>query len=397
MDRSNSIAFIFVVLAKWRRVLVRNFFVAAVLGVTVSLVMPNWYRSASTIIPADTFGDFNLASALNPFGAGAFSLASGGSQVMILMGILKSRTVKEAAIEKFDLMELWGNNNIEAALKTIDKRVFIGLDDEGLIFVEAWEKDPQLASDLALFFVEQLEIVNTRLSIQSAKANRIFLEERVDEMMKSLGQSEDSLRVFQELNGAYAIPEQTRVMIETAAQIQAAIYALDVEIEVLKNSVNSDHPELVNRRLEIRELKKKMDNLENRTSPEGLAAFQIPFDKIPQVGLEYIRLFREVEKFNRIFEFLIPQLENARLEEVKNTPTIQILDRARPAEKKSKPKRSRVTLVITFMGLLLTSLYILLAEKWGNLRDNDNRSYQEIESSWKAISADLKFWRKKTK
>ena len=395
MDRSNSIAFIFVVLAKWRRVLVRNFFVAAVLGVTFSLIMPNWYKSTATIIPADTFGDFNLASALNPFGASGFSLASGGSKVMTLMGILKSRTIKQAAIEKFDLMELWGNKNIEPALKTLNKRVLIGINDEGLIFIEAWEKDPQMTADLANFFVQHLEIVNTRLAVQSASANRIFLEERVDEMMTTRGRAEDSLRVFQERNGAYAIPEQTRVMIEAAAEIQANIYALEVEIEVLKHSVNSDHPELVNRRLKIRELKSKMDNLENNNSQEGLASFQIPFVRIPQVGLEYIRLFREVEKYNRIFEFLIPQLENARLEEVKNTPTIQVLDHARPAEKKSKPKRSRVTIVITFIGLLLTSLYILLAEKWGNLRENDNRSYQEIEASWTAISNDLKFWRKK--
>ena len=385
----------FVVLAKWRRVFIRNFIIAALLGLTISLIMPKWYKSSSTIIPAESFSGFSMASALNPFAGGGFSLASGGNNVMTFMGILKSRSIKELAIEKYDLMELWGSRNMDAALKTINKRVKADIDDEGLIYIEAWEKDPQLASDLTNFFVDQLDIVNTRLAVQSARANREFLEERVAVMMQKLGVSEEEMRTFQEQHGAYAITDQTRVMIEAAAEIQANIYTLDVEIEVLKNSVNSDHPELAGRRLQLAELKKKLSGLEGKTDSGDLADFQIPFDKIPEIGMEYIRLYREVEKYNRISEFLIPQLENARLEEVKNTPTIQILDRARPAFKKSKPLRSRVTLVITFMGVLLTSLYVLLAEKWQNLRLTDIKSYQEIDASWTSISNDLKFWRKK--
>jgi uncharacterized protein involved in exopolysaccharide biosynthesis len=256
------------------------------------------------------------------------------------------------------------------------------------------DNNPKLASDIANFFVQQLQEVNTRLSTQSAKANRIFLEGRVADINASLTRAEDTLRSFQEKKGAYSIPEQTQALISTAADIQAQIYALEVEIQVLVNSVKPDHPELLNRRLQLGELQKTMKTLETDIPAKDRADFQIPFSKIPEVGLEYIRLLREVEKYQKILEFLYPQLEQARLEEVKNTPTVQVLDFAQPAIRKAKPSRARVTIFITLMGLILTTIYILIYERWSELRMTDAKAYLQITNSWKAIKTDLMFWRK---
>ena len=371
-----------------------NFFIFAVLGIAISLLLPKWYRTESTIIPSSSYEGFNLASALNPFQGGPLSFGA-SDELMKYLGILKSRTVREAAVNEFNLLELWSSRDMDAAIRTINKRVIIKLSDEGLIIVEAWEQDPILASNLANFFVDQLQQVNTRLSVQSAHANRVFLEDRVDEMTVKLTKAENELRQFQEENGAYAITDQTRAMIETAAEIQAKIYSIEVEIQVLEGSVKSDHPQLVNRRLELRELKKTMRNLQTNSDAESEASFQIPFDRIPEVGLVYLRLYRDVEKHQKIIEFLIPQLEQARFEEVKNTPAVQVLDRAKPPLRKAKPVRSRLTLVIVFIGMLLTLIYVFIAERWRAMRIEDEETYNQISSSWGAIVSDLMFWRRK--
>ena len=59
--------------------------------------------------------------------------------------------------------------------------------------------------------------------------------------------------------------------------------------------------------------------------------------EIPELAIQLYRLKREVEIQNNLFTFLTQQYEEAKIQEVKNTPTIQILDIAVEPEKKIKP------------------------------------------------------------
>lgn len=388
----SPLAYIFVIFSKWRRLFFINFFIFAALGVTISLLLPKWYRAESTIIPSVSYSGFDITAALNPFQGGQFPFGT-SDDLMKFLGILKSRTVQEAAIREFDLMKLWKSRDMDVAVRTMQKRVVIEINDEGLIVVRVWEKKPQLAADLANFFVGQLQEVNIELSTQSARANRVFLEDRVEEINIKLAGAEEELRCFQEANGAYSIPEQTKAMIETAAEIQAHIYMLEVEIQVLEGSMKPDHPQLVNKQLELNELKKTLQSLQSDNLESNETGFQIPFERIPEVGMTYIRLYREAEKHQKILEYLIPQLEQARLEEVKNTPSVQVLDEAKPPFRKAKPVRSHLTLIILFIGMLLTAAYALLAEKWIKVKEEQKDTYQQIAHSWNAIISDLKFWR----
>jgi len=398
MQSASKLASVFVTAAKWRRILVVNFFIFAFLGAGISLLLPKWYKANSTIIPSNKYSQgIDLAAMLNPFAGTGLDLSSAGSDMITFLGILKSRTIGEAAVKKFNLIDYWGSRNMDDALITLDSRISVDINNEGFILLEVEEKDPVLAADLVNFMVAQLDSVNKALSVQNAKATREFLEARVNEMMALLNAAEDSLRDFQEKNGAYSIPEQTMAMIQISADLQAQIYALEVKMQLLQGSVNADHPELLNSKLELKELKSKLNSLEGKGSSGDLAKYQIPFAKIPEIGMEFIRLTREVEKFGMILQVLYPQLENAKLEEVKNTPTIQVLDTARPALLRFKPTRSKITMIITFMGMALTVLYIIIAERWNAMRQTDEASYRQIDASWKAILTDAIFWKKRKK
>jgi len=396
MQQGSNLASFFIVAAKWRRVLLINFFIFAILGAGISLILPKWYKAYSTIIPSNkNQPGIDIAQMLNPFASTGMNFTPAGIEMVTFLGIIKSRMVKEAAIEQFHLIEYWKSRNLDDALSTFDKRLNADINDEGFIVVELEERKPQLAANLVNFMVDKLDSVNKALSVQSAQATRKFLEDRVQEMMLSLQTAEDTLRRFQEKNGAYAIPEQTLAMIQSSADLQAQIYTLEIKVQLLQSSVNSDYPELLNSKLQLKELKAKLQALEGKGGSADLAKYQIPFDKIPEVGIEFIRLKRDVEKFSSILQVLIPQLENAKLEEVRNTPTIQVLDKARPAMLKSKPARSKITIIITLMGMAMTCIYILIAERWSALRESDEVSYNQIYTSWRDIARDLAFWRKK--
>jgi uncharacterized protein involved in exopolysaccharide biosynthesis len=59
---------------------------------------------------------------------------------------------------------------------------------------------------------------------------------------------------------------------------------------------------------------------------------------MPALEMEAVRLTRDLKVQETVFGLLTAQLEQAKIAEARDTPTVQALDRAMPAEFKSKPK-----------------------------------------------------------
>ena len=86
--------------------------------------------------------------------------------------------------------------------------------------------------------------------------------------------------------------------------------------------------------------------------------FSVSFNTLPSLGLENARLIRDVELQNVIQEILIPQFEQAKLEETKNIPTLQIIDKPKVALNKAKPKRSLIVIGSTIMSFLMSLIFV---------------------------------------
>ena len=94
----------------------------------------------------------------------------------------------------------------------------------------------------------------------------------------------------------------------------------------------------------------------------------LAFQDLPDLGLEYARLFREVELQSRIMEFLLPQYEQARMEETKNIPSLQVIDKPYVALNKAKPQRSLIVVATTVMAFIISVLYVLFEYRTRELR-----------------------------
>ena len=64
----------------------------------------------------------------------------------------------------------------------------------------------------------------------------------------------------------------------------------------------------------------------------------------------FSRLFREVEAKKQLYITLQQQYELARIEEVKETPSVVILDEAKPGVEKDSPKRVRIVTIFMLLG-----------------------------------------------
>tara|TARA_Y100000748_G_scaffold297089_1_gene290672 strand:+ start:2144 stop:3316 length:1173 start_codon:yes stop_codon:yes gene_type:complete len=80
------------------------------------------------------------------------------------------------------------------------------------------------------------------------------------------------------------------------------------------------------------------------------------YEESPELFMIYSQFFREVEAKKEVYLTLQKQLELARIEEVKQSPILHILDHAVAPIKKTSPNRRLFFLVSAFLGFLLSSL-----------------------------------------
>ena len=80
----------------------------------------------------------------------------------------------------------------------------------------------------------------------------------------------------------------------------------------------------------------------------------------PELQMELERLMREVEIQTQVYITLQQQYELARIEEVKETPSVIILDGGKPAVKKDKPNRKSILAISMLLGGLIAIGYIII-------------------------------------
>ena len=392
------------VLLRRRWFLIWNFLIVAVVSIIISLLLPKWYTSKSVLLPPASG-----APELSAFTSGSIGSILGGmtgisgGEVDVYLAILNSRTLKQTVIDKFDLPKVFnlkGKYYIETVFKILDERTAINYDMEsGVISVSFIDKDPQRAADVANYFVSQLDKINKELSVRKAKFEREFLEQRVDLNYKEIDAAEQALKEFQEKYNAVAIPEQMVAALKTAAELKAQLIALQVQYEVDKATMDTDHPALKELNKQISAIEKRLASFDYPSSEFGKGKGLFPgFADVPSLQKQYTELRREVEIQNSLLEFLLPQYEGAKIQEAKDTPSIQILDRAVPAEKKTKPKRSKIVILSCLFCTVVGIFYIFIEEYFSKLQSRKNDEFQSWARIGEMINTDFKkIWSLKRK
>jgi len=156
------------------------------------------------------------------------------------------------------------------------------------------------------------------------------------------------------------LEDQTRVTIQAASEIKAQLIAKEIEIGILEQTVGKNHSKLIKAQREHNFLKKKYREFQTKEASdlENMDKLFLTFQEMPKLGLEYLRLYREVLLQEKILEFIIPQYEQAKIQEAKDTPSLQILDPAIKPIKKHRPKRAIIILFYTFLSMLATIGYL---------------------------------------
>ena len=125
--------------------------IGGVLALGISFLFPDWFRAQATILPpedTDLFTNMSLAQrALTKFPAFGI-LGDYFTPADVFKAILKSRTVQDAVIDRFNLERVYKLKSHEKTLKELKGHYDVKLASEGTITVSVEDRDPKQSREV---------------------------------------------------------------------------------------------------------------------------------------------------------------------------------------------------------------------------------------------------------
>jgi tyrosine-protein kinase Etk/Wzc len=359
---------ILLVLATHKKFIFFTTLIASIAAVVYVLVVPLYWISTATILPAESDSNSLPFSGSSLLGLGS-SLLGGSlnSSGMDLITIMNSRTFTEDIIQKFNLVEYMEIDDPDSlvvkenALKFFRENIrSIGLNDEtGVISISIETKDKFLSTDIANYYWQKLEKYNLETRMSKGKQKRIFLEARVDKVKTTIDSLSQKLLTFQKENNVILLEEQTAAIVQNYSTLITMKNQKELELELAESFTDSSNPGIEKLQLENKILTTKITELENIDTDKKYK-YVLSLNSIPDKALEYANLKMNLGLQEKIFSFLFPQYEQAKIEEIKDLPTIEIIDKAVPAGLRSKPKRAKFCIIAFFSAVFFSSVIVLL-------------------------------------
>jgi capsule polysaccharide export protein KpsE/RkpR len=322
-----------------------------ILALLYAFLLPKWYRGNVTFIVNENTNN-SMIQALT--GALPFNLFSNTSvKIKQYMRFLHSRRILDKIDKKYNLQNIYKIENRQKFYRALRSDiVLIDNDDNTITLNYYYKEDSVLASIIANELFDELDQLSTDLNREINKNLKIYLEESYIETISRLKNAEQQLVKYQIDEQIFDVEMQLKKIIEVIAELEFQKTKTEIELKILSQNFDRNSLQVTNLKNTIKVLDDKIKDLKYSEDENSISLKQMP-----NKAVSYLHLYRDVKVLNKVLEFIIPQLENSRLEESKSTSELQVLDRAIPEDHKAKPKR--ITVVFTI--LLLTNILIVFS------------------------------------
>jgi tyrosine-protein kinase Etk/Wzc len=352
-----------IVVAKHKVMIGVSVLAAAVLSAAISFLLPNIYTGTARLLPPQ---QSQSAAAMLLGQLGGLAGIAGNSLGIknpndLYVGMLKSRTVADKIIDRFDLQKLYEKDTMVETRKELEDNSSVTVGKDGLITIEFDDEDPKRAADVANAYVEELQILTQSLAVTEASQRRLFFEQQLKQARDELASAEIAMKAIQEKTGLIKLDDQGRAIIEAVATLRARIAAKEVELGAMRTFATDNNSEYVRGQRELSALRGELVKLE-RAQVAGAGDILLPTGKVPEAGLAYLRGLRDVKYYEAVFELLAKQFEAAKIDEAKESAIIQLVDKAIPLDRKSKPKRTLIVIVVSLIAGMAALLLAFIHE-----------------------------------
>ena len=331
------------------RLLVLVPLVAGLLALGITFAIAPTYTATTKFMPPQQ-QQSAAASMLAGLGAlGGLAGAAGGlkNPADQYVAFLQSRSVQGALIDRFKLTERYDAKFQEDARKILSANVQTASGKDGLITIDASDKDPQFAAQLANAHVEELGKLLSRLAVTEAQQRRMFFEKQLTGAKDNLVKAEQALKASGVNSGA--LKASPAAAVEGLAKLKATIAAQEIKLASMRGYLTESAPDFKQAQTELSAMRGQMARAEKEEPARSGDS-------------DYIAKFRDFKYNETLFELFAKQYEIARVDESREGAIIQVVDIAQPPERKSKPKKALIAMMATLAVGFALLLFIFIRQ-----------------------------------
>lgn len=317
-----------------------SFMIAPTFTATTTFLQPQQQQSAAMAM-------LQGLGALGGLAGAASGLKNPADQYV---AFVKSRSVQDALVKRFDLQSRYGAELHEDALRALQGVARISAGKDGLIKVEVDDKEPAFAAQLANAHVDELRKLLERLAVTEAQQRRVFYEKQLEQTKVRLAEAQSALQGSGINEGA--LRAEPKMAAEAYAALKAQVTAAQVKLQSMRTYLTDQSPEFKVAQSELGALQAQLNKAESANN----AAAQD----------NYIVKYRDFKYQESLFEMFAKQFELAKLDEARDGALIQVVDVAQTPERKSKPKKAMIAVLTTLATGFALLLFVFARQAWRN-------------------------------
>jgi uncharacterized protein involved in exopolysaccharide biosynthesis len=352
-------------LAYRKRLIAKAAGIAVLAGVVIALLQPVKYKATTTIMPPErtqSAASMMMDQLVGSGGGSLAAMAGGGLGLKnpndIYLGMLTSRPIADAIIQKFNLLEVYHAKDMTAARKGLADCTEVIAEKKGFITVSVTDTDKKRVAEMANAYTDQLRVLTQTLAVTEASQRRLFYEEQLKQAKETLVAAELAFQQVQQQKGLVQLDAQAKAMIEGIAALRAQVAAKQVEVQALRSYSTEQNPDVQLAEKELTSLQAEETRLEQSNHSPGIAGLGL--GNVPVAGLEYLRAEHELAYRQALFDMLLKQYDAARLDESKDAAIIQVVEPAIEPDHKLPQKRILILLLAAFLGFFTGCFLVLV-------------------------------------
>lgn len=440
-DSTIDLRKLFSIMGEQKKIIIPIIVFCTVIAIVVAFVLPKSYQS-NTLVRIKSSGASNLSGYAAMAAGFGIDIGGGGSASPdSYIELMKSREVIQPIIDSLDMDEqqkekMTAESFIKSNLEITNTK------NTDLINIAAYGKTPEEAQMISQSVADNFLTLMTKLNKEDNSSSLKFLNDRMSIAKEEMETAENKLQAYQQEKGIYSPDDQAKALIErlsaydtniaqleaqeqaNSAKLQDVIGQLEqqnsslleynisdndaimslrtsivnkqVELVGLQQRYTEEHPDVIQAREELAELKKSLDreiqsavNSKSATltpvqgnllmekvqteTAEAVTSASLDALKAKQQeaegnmstlsadSVEYMRLLRDQTITSEVYTNLVKAYENTRIQEAQESMDIQVIDAANlPREDMpAKPNKKLIIIIGFALGIMISFGYTL--------------------------------------
>lgn len=362
-DEEFSSIIVYAMLWRHRWLIISVTFVSAVIAAVISVIfLDNEYKSTTNVVPPKNTGGLMESAMGSISGAlkdiGLTKLGGGGGESYDFIVILESRTLKDSIINEFNLSKVYDIPDTMMSLvrDKFEENIEINYEREGNYTISVWDTDKKRAAEMTNRYIELANNIAIKLYREEVALNKKNMEAQLFATDSTIKVISDSLEKFSRRTMMYYPTEQAAAISKSIAELKSEEIKYEMFYDYYSKLYGVDD-------YTTQSVKGMMDKMAEKVkevqSKPGFAG-NFALDDAAGEGIEFMRLYSELEIYTKVKAFLLPMVEKNKLDESKKMKNLMILDRAIVADRKDRPKRSLIVAGSALGSFALTIFIILV-------------------------------------